>query len=345
MHASRFDVSDVLFVMYLAALVISGAGTGWMLLTLRRAWSRLGALDALRSASCAEAQGRDLQLGGRVVPLRTFLSPMSHKEVVFAQVRRLHEDDRPRSATTVNPDLAGPWHRYPGFAHQLADQMGPSSGPEQVLAELTMGEPFYLDDGTGRVLVQPEVVPCALPPTVEDGKRKELIPPAERPTLYHLEGVLERRLGYSFWVERAVSPGDTVYAHGDVSPAPASRPMQEGEPTPTLRPRLLSSVARESLLGRQTWRLVLAAVGAVCGLVCPLGLLLLPAPAAHPLLTRLWLWVWIAALLLNLVLHWMVSTRRTLFHRLSSRGGLLATALVMVVAAVYIFQYHGVRLP
>ena len=327
-------------MLYLAALLFSGAGTGWMLLKIREAWSRLGALDALTSVACSEADGEDLEVGGRVVPVRTFLSPMSHREVVFAQVRRLHEDDRTHTSTVVNPDLAGPWQRYPGFASLMSDRMK-ASGPEHVMAELTMGEPFYLEDGTGRVLVHPEVVPCALPPTVQDGTRKELMPPGERPSLYHLNGVLERRKGYSFWVERAIAAGDAIYAHGDVKPQPAARMAQEGEHAPVMKLRMLSSVGRETLLGRQTWRLVLAAVGLFCGAVCPAGLLLLPAPEAHPLLTRLWLWLWIAAFLLNLVAHWMMSSRRTPFHKLSSRGGLLLTCAVMLAAAIYVFQYHG----
>ncbi len=340
MASHHLEVEDVLFLMYLVALLFSGAGTGWMLLKIREAWSKLGALDALTSAPCGGADGENLEVGGRVVPRRTFFAPMSHKDVVFAQVRRLHEDDRKHTSTVVNPDLAGPWRRYPGFASLMADRAR-STGPEQVMAQLTMGEPFYLEDGTGRVLVHPEVVPCALKPTVQDGKRKELTPPVERPTLYHLSGVLERRLGFSFWVERAVAAGDVVYAHGDVSTPPTARIAQEGEQAPVMKLRMLSSVSKETLLGRQTWRLGLAAAGLLCGAACPVGLLLLPAPEAHPLLTRLWLWVWIAAFLLNFVAHWMMSTRRTFFHKLSSRGGILVTSAVMIVCAVYVFQYHG----
>lgn len=312
-----------------------------MLLKIREAWARLGDLDKLTAATCGEANGENLEVGGRVVPLRTFFSPMSHKDVVFAQVRRLHEADRKHTSTVVNPDLAGPWRRYPGFQSLLSDRLQ-RTGPEQVMAQLSMGEPFFLEDGTGRVLVQPGVVPCALKPSVQDGKRKDLTPPVERPTLYHLSGVLERRLGYSFWVERIVAPGDVVFAHGDVTPpGPTARIAQEGEQAPMMKLRMLSSVGKETLLGRQTWRLVLSAVGALCGAVCPAGLLLLPAPDAHPLLTRLWLWVWIAAFLLNFVAHWMMSSQRTFFHRLSSRAGILATSAVMIVAAVYVFQYHG----
>lgn len=341
MDAQRLDVQDVLFVLYLVALLFSGAATGWMLLRIRQAWSRLGDLDALTPATCGEADGESLEVGGRVVPLRTFLSPMSNQEVVFAQVRRLHEADKTHSSTVVNPDLAGPWQRYPGLSSMMVDHMK-ATGPEHVMAQLTMGEPWYLEDGTGRVLVHPQVVPCALKPSVEDGKRTELMTPAERPTLYDLTGVLERRKGFSFWVERVVSPGDVVYVHGDVTPRPAARMAQEGEQSSNMRPTMISAVSRETLLGRQTWRLILAAVGVVCGLIAPAGLLLLPAPATSPVLTRVWLWVWLAAFVLNFVAHMMMSTRRTFFHKLTSRAGLMITSALMLVAAVYVFQYHGV---
>lgn len=340
MAAQHLTAQDVLFLLYLVALLSSGAGTGWMVLKIREAWSRLGELDQLTTSSCGEADGENLEVGGRVTPLRTFLSPMSHRDVVFAQVRRLHEEERVHASTVVNPDKVGPWSRHPGVRLLMSDHMR-TSGPEHLMAQLTMGEPFYLEDKTGRVLVQPEVVPCALKPTVEDGKRKELMTPAERPILYHLTGVLERRLGFSFWVERVVAAGDEIYAHGDVKPQPNARMAQEGEQASVMKLRMLSSISKEALLGLQTWRLVLSAVGIFCGVICPVGLLLLPAPDAHPLLTRLWLWVWLASFLLNFVAHWMMSTRRTFFHRLSSRGGTLVLSAVMMTAAVYVFQYHG----
>ena len=132
-----------------------------MLLKIREAWSRLGALDVLTPATCGEAEGEALEVGGRVVPLRTFMAPMSNQDVVFAQVRRLHEVDKTHNSTVVNPDLAGPWRRYPGMSALMTDHLQ-ATGPEHLMAQLTMGEPWYLEDGTGRVLVQPAVVPCAL---------------------------------------------------------------------------------------------------------------------------------------------------------------------------------------
>ncbi len=105
---------------------------------------------------------------------------------------------------------------------------------------------------------------------------------------------------------------------------------------------MISAVSRETLLGRQTRRLILAAVGLLCGMISPAGLLLLTAPAASPVQTRVWLWFWLAAFVLNFLAHMTMSTRRTFFHRLSSSRGLIVTSGLMLVAAAYILQYHGV---
>lgn len=344
----RLDVDDTLFLLFLAALGISGAVTGWLVGAVRDAWQRLGVLDALTPATCAEAAQRagaslPLEVGGRVVPLNTFDAPMSGQRAVHAQVRRFHEHEGPHAgSTTVDPNLIGWGRTYPGFDVLLSDYIDNRPREEEVLAEVYLGEPFMLEDSTGQLLVDTAAVPCALRPTAQDGRRTELTL-LERPALRKVSGVLERRRGYSYWEERALAPGDLVYVHGTVEQATAAtRPAQHEAPAATLQPRLLSSVSKQQLLNRQTWRLVLSMVGVLCGLLPAVAVWLSHSQELRTSASGIWLWGWLAAAVLNGVAQWMLlSTRRTVFHRLRSRRGLLISAALLLGCAYYVAWFSG----
>ncbi|MDZ7688483.1 MAG: GIDE domain-containing protein [Halobacteriales archaeon] len=84
-------------------------------------------------------------------------------------------------------------------------------GENEVIDSGTAGVPFYLDDGTGKVLVDPEDARLKVPLDTQVEVESEQ-PPSEVTGGYVDVGVNEGRTEYR---ERYVKPGEKVYVYGD----------------------------------------------------------------------------------------------------------------------------------
>jgi hypothetical protein len=313
------------FWLCLAALVLGGAISGWLALVAANAWSTAGHLEALHSVGPAEARGRGVVVGGEVVPTRTFHSLLGGQELVFAEVKRFHEDARLLHGDHRRPVQDDP--RDPRIVRLLPGFRDPAPS-EQQLAVVTLAEPFYLRDGDASLLVDPGVeapVPCALPVTTEDCKRSAL-ELYEAPSLRLVDGPLREQRGISHWVERAVKPGQRLWVQGDV--------VQAQNGGLVLQPTLLLGSDLSELESRQSWRIVVAALGLVAGLLVP-ALLLLISPAAGrsepPALGA-----WGIALVAGLLISSLAARLRGLGR---ARGLGVWTAILLFIAG-YVLHYR-----